>query len=274
MRTLTFFAAALLVGIPLANPRQAPHQPYIGFDRNDYPGDDALPTLRKSFSFAGYWLNAPPGEKTNRWAGKRSLIKRHGFGFLLLYPGRASAQMRSAAIAENAGRTDAQKAAAAAAREGFSQGSVIFVDLEEGGRLVEAMHRYLRSWATELSALHFRPAVYCSGIPVDQGGGVTITTADDIRTHMGSLELAYWVYNDACPPSPGCRIPQGLLTPSASGVSYASVWQFVRSPREKDTAARCVGYAPDGNCFAAMDAARRWHLDLDLASSADPSEPK
>ena len=36
---------------------------YLGFDRNIYPGDAALPTLRKTFSFAGYWLSPPPFEK-------------------------------------------------------------------------------------------------------------------------------------------------------------------------------------------------------------------
>jgi hypothetical protein len=34
---------------------------YLGFDRNVYPGDDALPVLRKTFVFAGYWLGPPPG---------------------------------------------------------------------------------------------------------------------------------------------------------------------------------------------------------------------
>ena len=252
-------------------PRQTPNRSYIGFDRNDYPGDDALPMLRKSFSFSGYWLSPPPGSKTNGWVGKRGIFRRHGFGFLLLYQGPRPGRTRNTAIAEKAGRADARNAAESALREGFSTGSVIFVDLEDGGRLAKTMHAYLRAWARELDTRHFRPGVYCSGIPVDEGEGRTIVTADDIRAHIGSHELSYWVYNDACPPSPGCTIPHGLLTPSASGVSYASVWQFVRSPREEDTAARCAGYAPDENCYAAADAARRWHLDLDVALSADPS---
>jgi len=44
-------------------------QAYLGFDLNTYPGDDALLILRKTFSFAGYWLNSPPGAKQNNWAG-------------------------------------------------------------------------------------------------------------------------------------------------------------------------------------------------------------
>src|SRR5579862_640664 len=67
-----------------ASPEQPPSRAYLGFDRNDYPGDAALATLRKSFSFSGYWLNAPPGERTSDWNGKREILNANGFGFLVL----------------------------------------------------------------------------------------------------------------------------------------------------------------------------------------------
>src|SRR5580765_5755275 len=63
---------------------------YVGFDRNEYPGDEALPLLRKSYSFASYWLSPPPEEKSNSWIGKRGVMQSQGFGFLLLYQGRTS----------------------------------------------------------------------------------------------------------------------------------------------------------------------------------------
>ncbi len=47
---------------------------YLGFDRNQYPGDENLASLHRTFSFTGYWLNNPPGEKSNSWTGKRKLI--------------------------------------------------------------------------------------------------------------------------------------------------------------------------------------------------------
>ena len=34
------------------------------------------------------------------------------------------------------------------------------------------------------------------------------------------------------------------------------MWQFVRSPKERETAFACDGYASDRNCYAAADAAR------------------
>ena len=247
---------------------------YLGFDRNQYPGDAALPLLRKSYSFASYWLSAPPGEKSNSWTGKRALMEAQGFGFLLLYQGRTSGQLPYKKDSIEAGLADAKSAAAAARREGFPEGSVIFLDVEEGGRFFDGYHAYLRSWAESLAKEKFRPGIYCSGIVVDEGEGSTIISADDIRAHIGAADVVYWVYNDACPPSPGCGVPQNPPPPSASGVPYASVWQYVRSPREKKVARHCRGYAKDGNCYAPGDVAHKWFLDENVASSASPSAPQ
>jgi hypothetical protein len=251
--------------------RSAEVHSFLGFDRNQYPRDAALPLLRKTYSFASYWLSPPPGEKTNSWIGKRSLMESQGFGFLLLYQGRTSRQLPYKKDSVEAGLADARAAAAAARREGFPEGSVIFLDVEEGGRFFDGYHAYLRSWAESLTKEKFRPGIYCSGIVVDEGEGSTIISADDIRAHIGVADVVYWVYNDACPPSPGCSVPQNPPAPSASGVSYASVWQYVRSPREKKVARHCRGYASDGNCYAPGDAAHKWFLDENVATTSDPS---
>ena len=247
---------------------------FVGFDRNEYPGDEALPLLRKSYSFASYWLGPPPGEKSNSWIGKRGALQSQGFGFLLLYQGRTSSQVPHKKDSIEAGLADARAAAVAARRDGFPEGSVIFLDVEEGGRFFDGYHAYLRSWAESLKKEKFRPGIYCSGIVVDEGEGSTIVSSDDIRAHIGVADVVYWVYNDACPPSPGCGIPQKPPSPAASGVAYASVWQYVRSPREKQTARHCRGYAGDGNCYAPGDAGHKWFLDENVATTADPSAPR
>ena len=244
---------------------------YLGFDRNEYPGDAGMRELRKEFAFAGYWLTPAPGEKTNSWAGKRRTMEELGYGFLLLARGRSVGAVRTAASAKQKGIVDAQEAARRAKMEGFGGGAIIFLDVEDGGRLPAPYHAYLRAWADELVKMGYRPGVYCSGIVVDEGGGVTIVTADDIRKNEAPREFAYWVFNDACPPSPGCVSVQNPPLPSASGVKDAAVWQFVRSPREKETAGKCSGYAADANCYVAADAARKWHLDMNVAGSANPS---
>src|SRR5437773_2166909 len=78
-------------------------QAYLGFDLNDYPGDAALPKLRKTFAFSSYWISPPPGEKTNAWKGKRDLLRSRGFGFLVLYSGRDSSALKNDADAKSKG---------------------------------------------------------------------------------------------------------------------------------------------------------------------------
>src|SRR5712664_4357698 len=85
---------------------------YLGFDLNTYPGDSALPVLRKTFSFAGYWLSPPPGAKRNTWVGKRQLLLSQKFGFLLLYRGPQTSEPKSSSQAGNRGTSDAANAAA------------------------------------------------------------------------------------------------------------------------------------------------------------------
>src|SRR6266702_2831251 len=114
---------------------------YLGFDRNDFPGDDALPVLRRHFSFVGYWLTNPPGEQSNNWKGKRELLVKHGFGFLVLANGKEDAEILKAQktlgkTAEVIGQRDAAVAVSAAQREHFPAGTIIFLDQEEGGRLL------------------------------------------------------------------------------------------------------------------------------------------
>ena len=93
---------------------------YLGFDRNDYPGDANLKTLHQTFSYTGYWLNNPPGATSNSWAGHRAAVESAGFGFLVLFNGRLYAQLKTVANATRLGQSDARAAAAAARRERLS----------------------------------------------------------------------------------------------------------------------------------------------------------
>jgi hypothetical protein len=162
---------------------------YLGFDRNDYPGDEAMGVLQKQFAFVGYWLSAPPGEKTNSWAGKREKLARQGYGFALLYAGRPGSSLKTTQAGATAG-ADAMEAAEIARKEGFAEGWTIFLDIEEGGRFNDAGHAYFRAWADTLVRERYRPGFYCSGIMVREGGGSKIISADDIRAHLGAADAA------------------------------------------------------------------------------------
>jgi hypothetical protein len=245
---------------------------YLGFDANDYPGDSALLALKRTFSFAGYWLNNPPGAKSNSWTGKRAVLLQNGFGFLVLFNGRGSSELKSAATASALGSTDAQAAPEFAKREGFHAGTVIFLDQEEGGRMTGAQIAYIFAWVDSVIASGYRAGIYCSGMPAKEGKGETIVTADDIRARAGERQIVYFVYNDACPPSSGCAYEKNPPVPSASGVAFASIWQFAQSPRRREFTKSCARtYNSDGNCYAPGAGAGSAILDLDSASSPDPS---
>jgi hypothetical protein len=250
-----------------------PPRTYLGFDANDYPGDDALPGLRRTFTFSSYWLNVPPGAKTNSWAGKRAELVKNGFGFLILFNGRLSKELRPPVDASALGADDAEVAVAAAQREGFSagNGAVIFLDIEEGGRMYPAQINYISGWSARVASSGFAAGVYCSGITVKEDNGQTITTAADI--HERAPVAAYFIYNDACPPSPGCAYLKNPPAPSRSGFSGARVWQFAQSPRRRNFTARCGGtYGTDGNCYPpGSTAAGHILIDLDSSVCADPS---
>jgi hypothetical protein len=260
---------------PSAQPppqEQQTQSAYLGFDLNIFPGQAALPILRKTFAFGGYWLSPPPGEKTNTWVGQRVAVRSEGFGFLLLYRGPLDRELKNEAAAAQKGTSEARVAAAAAKREGFPAHAVIFLDMEEGGRLSASYHAYLHAWASGLAAAGYRAGAYCSAMPVKEEPGVTITTADDIRAHAPSQDFVFFVYNDACPPSPGCTFPKNPPSPADGGIPYAAVWQYAQSPRRKEFTAHCApGYNSDGNCYAPGDKTHSWFLDVNSATSADPS---
>ena len=264
-----------------AQPPAGPAPPaYAGFDRNDYPGDAALPELRKHFAFTGYWLTNPPGETSNTWVGKRAILLSQGFGFLVVANGRLDKEILRAAKQGKPpaalAREDAAAAVAAARREGFPAGAIVFLDQEEGGVLLPEPAAYLLAWTEAVAASAYRPGVYASGQPVATGQGpdgkpATITTIQDIRARVAAGHLhqvAFWVAQDACPPAPGCVLQ--APPPDASGTPNAAAWQYAQSPRRRSLTHACAKtYTADGNCDTPAPA--RFDVDLSSAPTPDPS---
>jgi len=241
--------------------------------------------LRKSFHYTSYWLNSPPDAKRNSWTGKRALLKEDGFGFLVLFNGRNYRELKGTDAAAT-GTADGKAAVAAAAREGFPAKVIIFLDQEEGGRLLPEQAAYLFAWADAVRAGGARAGVYCSGIDVPDGSG-TINTARDIverekarekdsKERNAERRLRLWIANDQCPPSPGCALQapplSAAISPELAG--SAVVWQYAQSPRRAQFSAGCnANQAPDGKCYAPGQAqSADTFVDLNTADSADPSE--
>ena len=281
---LTLAALALIVtACAQQMPPAAPAQNFLGFDANEYPGDDLLPALRKQFAFTGYWLNNPPGADHNPWFGKREILLRNGFGFLVVFNGRLDKEIlksqrtgkKPAAFAAE----DATAAVSAARREGFPPATILFLDQEEGGRMLPEQADYLLGWTEAVAHSDYLPGVYASGQPVSDGRGsdgkpVTITTIQDIREHVAAGHLhqvAFWVAQDACPPAPGCVVnPAQPPAPDLSGTLDAGAWQFAQSPRRRSITQACAAtYNRDGNCYA--PGLTQYQLDLSSSSSPDPS---
>ena len=276
VRMVQTLAALTLAAIAVQQNTEAQSAPaatpsYLGFDSNDYPGDTNLKTLRQTFSYAGYWLNRPPGEKTNQWTGHRNAVQSLDFGFLVLFNGRLFKELKTLPRAGALGTSDARAAVAAATREGFPPGTVIFLDQEQGGRMLPEQKAYLFAWVDGVQAAGFGAGIYCSGMAAVDDEGVV--TAEDIRKNAGARMITYWVTNDACPPSPGCAFPRRSPSPVDSGTSFAEVWQFAQSPKRPEIAAGCPkNYDRDGSCYA--PGADRFKIDVNTASRADPSHPR
>lgn len=264
MRCVNLLAVMLLTPAAIV----AAQKSYVGFDKNGYPGDDLLPALHQTFAFTGYWLNNPPGMSSNPWAGKRAVVRDAGLGFLILFNGRLDAQLKGQDAA-GPGREDAAAAIAAAKQEGFPAGAVIFLDQEEGGALLPEQAAYLGAWFDAVGRSMFRPGVYCSGVPV-ASGAEKVATAEDIAHRFPKVRV--WVWNDQCPPAPGCVVPK-TLDVAKSGTRGALVWQYVRSPLDQETASACrATFAADQKCYApGLPQSEKTHIDLDASRSADPS---
>src|ERR1019366_5864287 len=119
------------------------------------------------------------------------ILLRNGFGFLVVANGRLDKEIlraqKSGKPPAALAREDAAAAVAAAQREGFPPHTILFLEQEEGGRMLPEQADYLLAW-TE---------------------AVTGTTIQDIRQRVAAGHLhpiAFWVAQDACPPAPGCVI--------------------------------------------------------------------
>jgi len=74
------------------------------------------------------------------------VVQELGFGFLVVFNGRTFAQIKEAADATKLGASDGVMAVSSARHEGFPAGTIIFLDQEEGGRLLPEQRGYLHAW--------------------------------------------------------------------------------------------------------------------------------
>ncbi len=176
----------------------------------------------------------------------------------MLFNGRLFNELKSVSYATKLGKSDAHAAVAAARREGFPARTIIFLDQEQGGRMLPEQKAYIYAWVDGVTAGSFLAGIYCSGISAAKEGGEDIVTADDIRQNAGARKIVFWVTNDACPPSPGCAFPNQAPSPADAGISFAEVWQFAQSPKTTRGCGKLSGeLQPRWKLLSAWDRHRR-----------------
>ena len=127
----------------------------------------------------------------------------------------------------------------AATGEGFPKSAIIFLDQEQGGRMLPEQRDYIHAWIDGVVKGGYRVGIYCSGIPFRESSKVSVVTANDIRDNAGGREIHFFISNDQCGPAPGCVFPKTAPEPAMSGLSFAEAWQYAQSPRRPEMTAAC-----------------------------------
>ncbi len=228
---------------------------YSGFDISSYPGDNLMQAWwnNSPFNFVGFYLAPAPNHSDTSWMSKKSHLESMGWGFTPVYVGRQSGNSN---LTYSQGESDGANAVSLAEQAGFTNGT-IYLDVETGGTLSSNFLSYIEGWTNYVgsSKSPFTVGIYCS----------SYETANQIYNSPSTVH-DWWVFNVNCSPSPGCTTPSGAPSPTSSGVSFASVWQYAQSP--KPGGISCSGYT-NGECMFTYGG---YSLDVDLntASTNNP----
>lgn len=214
---------------------------FAGFDRSDYPGDPIMDWLKADTNlvWCGYYLGPAPSHGSTTWMGKRGSLSAAGWGIAPLYVGQQVTGRGSHNPSSETGQTDGQHAARLMTSEGFSTGSWVYLDLENGPPLTSPLRDYVANWCDALSSKGFQPGVYCSHL-----------LALDIHTLRSGCRI--WSFNVQTTQSH--PVPNPFPDPNPSGCGYigAYAWQLGQ------------------NCLVNVDLANLSTLDVDLSSAITP----
>jgi len=212
---------------------------YVGFDTHTYPGTLVMQTWKRTpgapYSWVGYYLPSPCHANAS-WTGKRDTLQQMGWGLAIVYVGqqtwgktprmlspkqRAALRKRSDCssdlVSADEGIRNADDAVARATREGFQQGTVIFLDLERMEKIPPAMREYYRAWVARMLS----NTVYQPGIYAHEHNAETIfaDVAETFRAAGDTSTPRFWIAG-------GKGFDEGRA-PQDVGFAFAGVWQGV-----------------------------------------------
>jgi Domain of unknown function (DUF1906) len=192
---------------------------HLGFDRSRYPGDAVMRSLRRCtpLTFAAIYLAPAPSHPDRGWMRKVPMLREIGWGFLPVYVGQQSPSgPGSHVLTTDQAYRDAQDAAHLAAAADLDAGSVLYLDVEQGGNLAPDHLGYVSAWAGWLRRESgYRPGAYCS----------YRDTAAQLTEAVGALPTWVFRVRDSGPAviDPATEVPPD---PGASGFAPAVAWQY------------------------------------------------
>lgn len=197
---------------------------YFGFDLMSYPGDNSMQSwwTGTPFQFCGFYLGGPRygGGNPSSQLDRRSYLKGLGYGFLVLYVGYQAGDTSYLTAAQ--GIADAKDAVSKAQQAGFPSGTIIYLDVEQGGTIGSNFLNYIDAWINQINDYSsYRPDVYCS----------YYQTSDQINNSI-HVNCQFACYNINVPPSPGND------TPSPAPAGAFRLWGNV-----------CIGLAIRSKCL-------------------------
>jgi Domain of unknown function (DUF1906) len=134
----------------------------MGFDCYSYPGDPAIAWLRLhgQFRVAGFYLSHSPTKLDKTWTNDvRANLASAGWGFFPIYVGL---QEGNAGLGSANGTAHGRAAVDLMTSAGFSTGSVVYLDLEQGDKPTGSYAAYIVAWIAAVKAKNFSPGIYCS----------------------------------------------------------------------------------------------------------------
>jgi hypothetical protein len=231
--------AAMMTGqkAPIANDYTKGR--YVGFDTHTYPGNAVMKAWKDTpgspYKWVGYYLPAPCHDDKS-WVGRRDTLQAMGWGVAIVYVGqqtwgrtpktltsaqrdalRKKSDCNADLISAEEGKLNADEATERAAAEGFSRGSIVFLDIERMQTVPPAMRDYYRAWAARmLENGKFKPGVYAHQFNAPQ----IFTDIKDVFTAAGDTSTPrMWIAG-------GKGFDTGKA-PQDVGYAFAGVWQGV-----------------------------------------------
>ncbi|MGI0027021.1 MAG: glycoside hydrolase domain-containing protein [Nitrosopumilaceae archaeon] len=206
---------------------------YLGFDKGSYPGDTLMQTLWNvsPYFFTGYYLDSP-NAFSKSWMGNRTTLKNMGWGFLVIYVGQLSPDpnypKRKSDLNFEQGGADAANAFDVAQNEGFPNGTIIFLDIENTESILPTdMINYFKGWMDYfIKNEQYNPGVYCFTKLAQK---LTDTAQEVYQSNIKNGSPAFWVF---APDKKKFKLTDSPAKADATFTS-ASVWQGKKKYPEK-----------------------------------------